>query len=168
MPFKLKVTSKLIVLQCITLLLFYTFYKYANNQQILSNSPPPRTKFYNEDLGSLPHFPNINFFPTIQEEPYVTAILDAHDVRKDENYHVHSVARYKAWGPKILTNGGRNERRYYLAQAGVKGWGVFADEFIPNDSLVGVYTGYNIAATDATDTKYARHFLSYAIDMNGR
>jgi hypothetical protein len=119
---------------CVSVVILYNLFSFGVS---------PRTKFYNEDLGTSPHFPNIIFLPVTLEEPWLTALLDKHDAKTDEVYDVDYEERYEKWGPELKNNGGVGERRYYVADAGVKGWGVFADEPIPEGDLIGVYTGFN-------------------------
>jgi SET domain-containing protein len=48
---------------------------------------------------------------------------------------------YEKFGPLIDSSGGVDERRFYVAEAGAKGHGVFADELIYKGDIIGVYTG---------------------------
>jgi hypothetical protein len=114
-----------------------------------SNSQLQVEKLYNEDLFE--RF-KVTFLPnTIEENRELTSILvypfpnkikkDQHDVTKDTRYPVYKESVYEKLGPFVEAGGGENERRFYVAKAGDKGYGVFADEFIQKGDIIGVYTG---------------------------
>jgi hypothetical protein len=116
-------------------------------------------KMYNEDL--LEWF-GIEFLPSVIEEPELTAILDAHTVSEDEDYHQSRKATvYDIFGPLIASSGGENEHRYYISKSGDKGHGVYANEFMPKYTLIGVYTG--IRTSTSEDTTYEWNYLSTPI-----
>jgi SET domain-containing protein len=89
-----------------------------------------------------------------EEYREVTNLLDDHNVTEDSSYDPSlKESVYDVIGPLIAKSGGIGERRYYIAKdSGIKGSGVYADEFMPENTLIGVYTGVRTAASQ--DTKY--------------
>jgi hypothetical protein len=97
-------------------------------------------KLYNEEMFE---WLNVTFLPHVVEQEALTSRLDLHDVTRDVLYKpADKKSIYDRYGPLISTGGGINERRYYISKAGIKGHGIFANVYIPKDSLIGVYTGY--------------------------
>jgi SET domain-containing protein len=89
-----------------------------------------------------------------EEHQELTELLDNHNVTEDSSYDPsHKESVYDVIGPLIAKSGGIGERRYYIAKdSGIKGSGVYADEFMPENTLIGVYTGVRVPVSQ--DTKY--------------
>jgi hypothetical protein len=115
------------------------------------------TKLYNEDLFD---WFNITFLPQTLDDGALMELLDNHTVTEDSRYQPDSKKSvYDVIGPLIATNGGIGEHRYYIAKEdGIKGSSVYADEFLPNNTLIGVYTGVRTHQSD--DTKYEWNYYS--------
>lgn len=92
------------------------------------------------------------------ETPEVKELLDNHDVKTDKRYNVENEALYEAWGNLISRGSLKNDKRIYVANAGEKGWGVYAVVHIKKGDLIDVYTG--LRTTDMSVTKYQWNYLS--------
>jgi hypothetical protein len=124
-------------------------YSSTSKAELINQVKVVPAKLYNEDLFE---WFNVTFLPQSIEDRELTEILDNHNVTDDAKYHPsRKESVYDVIGPLIAKSGGIGERRFYVAKdAGVKGSGVYANEFMAKDTLIGVFTGVRTTSRDSS------------------
>jgi hypothetical protein len=119
-----------------------------------------RTKWYNEDLETVFGLRYLPFSIDDPTDERVSKILDAHDVRKDETYRNHYEAGYAKFS-NILSRGPiPNDKRFYIAHAGTKGHGLFAEKVLKAGEFLAVYTGIHTLTENGQDSTYYWNYAS--------
>ncbi|KAJ3084813.1 hypothetical protein HK102_000540 [Quaeritorhiza haematococci] len=122
----------------------------GSNDSEFSEESIRSRRIYHEDFESV--F-GIRATHKVEEDPAITAILDAHDIRNDETYLTNPTdsERLAATLGPYIDQGFENDRRFFVRWVdAAKGYGLFAQVPVTKNQVVGIYTGqlFNSSISD--------------------
>ncbi|KAL3900502.1 MAG: hypothetical protein SGCHY_001296 [Lobulomycetales sp.] len=123
-----------------------------------------RRKLYNEDME---RFFGVTYLPSCIDGEGVAQILDNHNLTTDLEYKSRIVASFRRYEDQIKTASLDTARKIYIAPAGAKGYGIFADIDIPSKALIGEYTGERVIYVPGFDTSYSWDYYGTPKTLDG-
>jgi hypothetical protein len=149
---------------------FIPAFLYLSSSPLISSlfTKQVRTKWYNEDLQEVFGVTYLPYSIDDPEDARVSEILDAHDIRTDENYRKYNRRyRFEDWASILSQGPSPNDKRIYIAEAGEKGHGVFAGQVLKAGEYLAVYTGIHVLKDRGFESSYQWSYASKPMDENG-
>ena len=123
----------------------------------------PTRKFYKDDFNK---FFMVEYIENSLLDPEIATFVENHDLTRDEQFTDPKIQMNLELYAPYLERGFAEDRRLYVALvSGEKGYGAFADVFIPAGAIIGEYTG--IISDKFANTDYAWVYHSKPIGKDG-
>ena len=122
-----------------------------------------RRKFYQDDLSK---YFLVEYLHKSLVDPEIASALEKYDIKTDPEYDDDSNERRIELHSHYLDHGCIDDRRIYAALISPeRGYGAFADVYIPPWTIIGEYTG--VITNKKFNTDYAWNYYSEPLDASG-
>jgi hypothetical protein len=134
----------------------------------LSSTKQLQTKWYNEDLLEVFGVQYLPFSIDDPDDPRVSKILDAHDISTDVKYLKYNKRnRFDDWASILAQGPTPNDKRVYIAEAGKKGYGLYAGKVLKAGEFLSVFTGIYVLKDRGLESTYKWGYESKPLNENG-